>query len=1000
MTQRNRLASGGRINRARPVSFFFNQKKYEGYEGDTVASALLANGINLIARSFKYHRPRGIMGSGAEEPSALLQIGTGAHATPNPRATQTEIHEGLQVASVNCWPNVRFDVGLAMGFAAPLLPAGFYYKTFMYPHKAWMFYEKAIRRAAGFGKAASLADPQRYEKTDLWCDVLVAGAGPAGLSAALAAARAGARVIVAEMSHEFGGGFLRSADANHQHWLDRTLDELKDCPEVTLLSRTTVAGYYDGNFLFLNQCQADCRADYQIHLARERSFRVRAKQVVLATGAIERPLVFENNDRPGVMLASAAQEYVNRYAVRPGKEAAIFTNNDSAYGVAQALLAAGVALKAVVDIRAQVPENEMQRLAERQVEVMAGAAVVRVRGRSRVKAVEVMPLSADRRTAAGDKKIVRCDLLCVSGGWNPAVHLHAQSGGKPKYDRSLACFVPGESQQSERSAGAANGVFATSDALREGYDAGLAAARHCEFEDLDECPQDYEGFSAGERYAIVPLWQVPHPPGTGGGKKFVDFQNDTTAKDLKLAVTEGYRSIEHVKRYTLLGFGTDQGKLGNINGMAIVSDFLGQDIAQTGTTTFRPLYTPVTFGAIAGREIGETLFDPIRKTAMHQWHVDNGAEFENVGQWKRPWYYPRKGESMQDAVRRECAAARNQVAVLDASTLGKIEVRGPDSVAFLNMIYTNAWDSLQIGACRYGLMLGEDGMVMDDGVTARLGDDHFYMTTTTGGAAHVLAWMERWRQTEWPWMKVYFTSVTDQWAVISIAGPKAREVVGKVAPQLDLSNADFPFMTFKDAWVADVRARIFRVSFSGELSYEINVPANYGMHIWQKIFEAGQGYGITPYGTETMHVLRAEKGFIIVGQDTDGSVTPIDLGMDWIVSKKKDCLGKRSLTRSDCVRADRKQLVGLLTENPQKVLPEGTQLIEKPTAITPVPMIGHVTSSYFSPTLGRSIALAVVKGGQSRKGSVVHASLMSGESVAAQICSPVFYDATGERQHV
>ena len=1000
MSQPNRLPKGGRINRARQISFKFNNRKYTGFEGDTVASALLANKVSLVARSFKYHRPRGIMGSGPEEPSALLQIHSGQHAVPNPRATQTEIFEGLEVSSVNCWPSLAFDIGSLISCFAPLVPAGFYYKTFMYPQNAWMFYEKWIRKTAGFGIAESQSDPQRYEKVNAWCDILVAGGGPAGLSAALSAARAGARVIVAEQSHEFGGGFLRSGNEDHQQWLDEVIDELQSCPEVRLLSRTVVAGYYDDNFLIANQRLADHRADYSIHRARERNWRIRAKQVIVAAGSIERPLVFDNNDRPGIMLASAASEYMNRYGVRPGNRAVLFTNNDTAYPTAISMLENGIGLEAVVDVRNEVSNPSAQELVNRNVKVLKGSAVVRARGLSRVKAAEIMSLTSDRQSATGRRTVIKCDLLCVSGGWSPAVHLHAQSGGKPVYDQNSACFVPGEPVQNECSVGAANGTFTAYESLRDGYSAGVDAAKKCGFEVQDILPAQFPVESSCDEYAVEPLWLVPRGRSFRIARQFVDFQNDTTAKDIKLAAKEGYRSIEHVKRYTLLGFGTDQGKLGNINGMGILSDILGQDISETGTTTFRPFYTPVTFGAVAGREIGNEFFDPTRKTAMHQWHVDHGAEFENVGQWKRPWYYPKQGESMQEAVNRECLAARKQVAVLDASTLGKIEIRGPDSVEFLNMIYTNAWTRLETGSCRYGLMLGEDGMVMDDGVTAKLADDHFYMTTTTGGAAHVLSWMEQWRQTEWPWMKVYFTSVTDQWAVISIAGPKSREVLRKVAPDLKVSNEEFPFMTFRDTWVVDVRARIFRVSFSGELSYEINVPANYGMFVWNKIFEAGKEFGITPYGTETMHVLRAEKGFIIVGQDTDGSVTPMDLGMGWIVSKNKDFLGKRSLSRPDCVRKDRKQLVGLLTEDPEKVLPEGAQLVEEPSSNTPVPMIGHVTSSYWSATLGRSIALAVVKGGRSRAGAKLYSSLMSGESVPVTICKPMFYDAQGDRQHV
>jgi sarcosine oxidase subunit alpha len=1002
--QPKRRPEGGRIHRDEPLEFTFNGKRYQGYRGDTIASALLANDVHRVGRSWKYHRPRGIIGSGAEEPNAIFQVGVGARTVPNQRGTQTELYDGLVARSVSGWPSLGFDLMAASGFFSRLMPAGFYYKTFMWPASMWMQYEHLIRKASGLGTSPDAPDPDTYVKRNAHCDVLVVGAGPVGLSAALAAGRSGARVIIADEQSEPGGSLLdgreRIDGVAATDWVAGTVAELERLPEVRLISRGTVFGYHDHNFLTIAERLTDHLPEPERQgQPRERLWRVRAKQVVLASGAIERPLVFANNDRPGIMLASSVSSYINRYAVVPGSRAVLFTNNDGAYQTALDLAGAGVEVAAVVDARSGPGGALPARVREAGIEILSGSVIVDTKGGKRIQGVQAMALNPAGDTVQGAARALACDLLALSGGWSPVVHLHAQSGGKPRFDQALACFVPGKSVQAERSAGAANGAFRLGACLAEGASSGAASARAAGFGDGAVTATPVTEDVAEE--PLLPLWLAPSPrPAGRGSKQFVDMQNDTTAADIILAAREGYRSVEHVKRYTAMGFGTDQGKLGNINGMAILARALGNDIPSTGTTTFRPNYTPVTFGAIAGADLGGLLFEPVRKTALHPWHEARGAAFEDVGQWKRPWYYPRPGESMQDAVNRECLAARNGVGILDASTLGKIDIQGPDAAEFLNRVYTNAWKKLGVGRCRYGLMLGEDGMVMDDGVSVRLGEQHFFMHTTTGGAARVMAWLERWLQTEWPTLKVYLTSVTDHWATAAVVGPKSREVVSRVCEGIDFSPEAFPFMSSREGAAAGIPARVNRISFSGELAYEVNVAADFGRHVWEALMQAGEPDGITPYGTETMHVLRAEKGYVIVGQDTDGSVTPGDLGMDKLVAKTKDCLGKRSLSRPDAVRTDRKQLVGLLSEVPEEVLPEGGQIVADPAAPIPTPMLGHVTSSYFSACLGRSIALALIKGGFSRIGESVHVPLADGRTLAARIASPVFYDPEGARQHV
>ena len=1001
MHQPNRLKEGGRVDRGKPLAFRFNGRLHTGFAGDTLASALLANGVTLVGRSWKYHRPRGIVTSGVDEPNAIVQLGEGENSVPNARATQVELVDGLVARSVNCWPSVEWDAMAASGLLSRLLPAGFYYKTFMWPKSFWKHYEHAIRKVSGLGRAPQQADPATYDKTYAHCDVLIAGGGPAGIAAALAAGRSGARVILADEQSEFGGSLLGCPGeidgTPGVAWLRNALAELASLREVRLVPRGTVYAYVDHNYLMIAERLTDHLELPVPGMPREKIWRVRAAQVVLATGAHERPLVFRDNDRPGVMMASAVSTYVNRYAVKPADNALIFTNNDSAYRTALDLHRAGVTVVAVIDAR-RAPEGELpHRVAESGIEIMRGCVITGVGGRKRVRGAQVMRLGSDG-DVQGTPTSIACDLIAVSGGWNPVVHLSAQSGARALWDHARACFLPGKPVQAERSAGACAGEFSLAGAIAQGAHAGaeaadLALARARNSESVPAA-RDPTAFS------VMPLWLVPGQSPVGrGGKQFVDLQNDVAAADIFLAAREGFDSIEHTKRYTALGFGTDQGKLGNINGMAILAQALGQSIAETGTTTFRPNYTPVTFGAIAGRETGE-LFEPVRKTALHEWHVEHGALFENVGQWRRPWYFPKAGEDLRDSVNRECLAVRERVGVMDASTLGKIDIQGADAAEFLNLIYTNAWSKLQVGSCRYGLMLGEDGMVKDDGVTTRLAANRFLMTTTTGGAAPIMAWLERWLQTEWPHLKVYLTSVTEQWATIAVVGPRSRDVVSKVCDGIDFSNAAFPFMTCREGLVAGAACRVMRISFSGELAFEVNVSAVHSLKVWQAVMEAGRGFGITAYGTETMHVLRAEKGYIIVGQETDGSVTPLDLGMDWIVGKNKnDFIGKRSLSRVDTASSDRKQLVGLLTVDPRAVLPEGGQIVADASVPLPMPMLGHVTSSYYSACLRRSIALALVKNGHRRHGETVYVPLANGRVVSAIIGGTVFIDPLGERQN-
>ena len=996
---RLRTPSGGLVDRTQRVRFTFDGRSYEGLAGDTLASALLANGVHLTGRSFKYHRPRGILTAGSEEPNALVTVSRdGARVSPNLRATQVELYEGLIAESQNRWPSLQRDFGRINDRLSAFFPAGFYYKTFMWPRKAWKsVYEPVIRRAAGLGRAPTQPDPDRYAQRYAHCDVLVVGAGPAGIAAALAAADTGARVILCDEAAEFGGSLLAETHAlidglGALAWVQQGIASLAKNQRVTLLARTTAFGYFPHNLVGLNQRLTDHLASPPQHQPRERLWQVRARSVVLAAGAIERPLVFPGNDRPGILLASAAHAYLNRYGVRVGTRAVIVTSGDDAYQAALDLQVAGVVIAAIADLRPEVTGALPDAARRAGIDLVSGATVLGTDGDLRVDAIT---LGAVHGTAVRAGQRIACDTVLMSGGFTPSVHLFSQSRGKLAWNDDLRAFVPGASAERERSAGACRGVYDLALVLADGAAAGAAASGAATASEPSRSPRQFK-VDAPPRNRGAWLGALPQGRSPSRDKSFVDWQHDVTTRDLALATREGFRSIEHVKRYTTTGMATDQGKTSNLNAMAIVAKTLDVALSQVGLTTFRMPYTPVTFGSMAGISRGD-LFDPVRTTPIHPWAQAAGAVFENVGLWKRARYFPIAGEGMHATVARECRAVRNACGIFDASTLGKIEVVGADAAEFMNRLYVNSWSNLGVGRSRYGILLRDDGFIFDDGVVARLSRDRFHVTTTTGGAPRVLALMEDYRQTEWPDLKVWLTSTTEQWAVIAVQGPHARRVLETLVEGLDISAAAWPHMSVARGRICGVPMLLFRVSFTGELGFEINVPADYGQSVWEAVHAAGQAYGITAYGTESMHVLRAEKGYLIVGQDTDGTVTPDDAGLTWAIGKTKaDFVGKRSLERASMKLANRKQLVGLRTKHADLVLDEGAQVAAKAGQRPPMALIGHVTSSYASSVLGHSIALGVIEGGRARLGHTLYVPMPHGD-LEVEVTSPVFYDPAGAR---
>jgi sarcosine oxidase subunit alpha len=991
------LLQAAAVDRNRPLSFRFNGKAYRGLRGDTLASALLANGVRLVGRSFKYHRPRGILSAGAEEPSALVHLRSGARQEPNIRATQIELFEGLSAASQNCWPSVDWDVSSVNDLLSPFLPAGFYYKTFMWPPKGWMFYERFIRKAAGMGTATREADPDRYEKMNAHCDLLIVGAGPAGLAAAAAAAESGARVMLVEEQAALAQSYAASDDRVEGQslagWGSGLAAQLAGNPKVTLLPRCSAFGIYDGGLVGLVEQVNDFVPEPDHRAPRLRLWKVRAKGILLATGAIERPLVFGNNDLPGVMLAGAVRRYLRQYAVLPGREALVFTTGDEAYATAFDLKSAGANVT-LVDARAEPAQGLRDWLRDAGIEVISGAVVTRALGGRQLTGADVATWDSATQEITGGHRRLPCDLLAVAGGWQPCVHLHAHLGQRPAYAADAQAVLPPRDLPAHIfSAGACNGTRDLGACIAEGE---VAAGRALGSLGLAPVVPRFVVAAQDPNSPCLPLWEVP---GAGRAKKFVDIQDDVTAKDIRLAHREGYVSVEHLKRYTTLGMGTDQGKTSNLNGLAIMAQARGEEISQVGTTTFRPPYTALSMGALTGAARGRH-FHAIRRTPMHDWHLANGGRMVEAGLWMRPRWYESNGKTITEAYIKETDHVRQKVGMVDVSTLGKIDVQGPDAGEFLNRVYVNGFGKLPIGKARYGLMLREDGHVMDDGTTSRLDEHHFYMTTTTANAAKVMAHMEYYLNVVWPDLKVRLTSISDQWGGMALSGPLARTVLESCVEGQNLSDEGLPFMGVAWARIAGHRVLLLRISFSGELAYEIHADNNCCEAVWCAVLEAGRPHDIIPYGTEALGALRIEKGHV-AGPELDGRTTLADIGLERMASSKKHFIGEQLAKRPAMTDPKRPSLVGILPKDPKAVLKGGGLLVKENKVVPHSEILGHLTSFTYSPVMKSNIALALVKDGKARLGENLYvADAVRNSHQEVTIVDPVFYDPKGERLHV